>query len=377
MIPIRTSVRLDEIPAAVVALIFANVAVFLFQAGLPPDQLEQFVLQNGLVPARYTDPGFARRIGLDPLDFLPFVTNTFMHGGWWHLIVNMWTLWLFGAALEHRLGALRTVALYLACGALASGAHFVTNPGSTVPALGASGGIAGILGAFTLLYPRERIWLLIPVLLYPITFPVRAVIFTALWFLVQVVSGTFELLDGTGDAAGGIAWWAHIGGFLAGFILARFVGVRRITVREIGAPRERVRHIGPMRTGIRRAGAPIRRRNTRRAEALGQAFQDTVSGLKSRRVEQAAARRGWTRPQRLFQALTGMREVQFSARDEAVSIWTNETPLVGDAHRTRADAGSAGDDDAAVLRLSRIVRRGGSVLPSAGRAARRPRAGDE
>ena len=146
MIPIRTSVELREAPGAVIGLIIANVAIFLLEIGLPADLAKQFIMHNALVPARYTQIGFGAAHGLEPANVFPFITNTFMHSGWWHLTINMWTLWLFGGPLEQRLGAARFVLFYLGCGVAASVAHFTFNPASPVPALGASGAIAGVLG---------------------------------------------------------------------------------------------------------------------------------------------------------------------------------------------------------------------------------------
>ena len=193
MIPIRTSVEVQEIPGAVIGLIIANVVVFLVQSGLPTDLAEQFIYHNALVPARYTQPEFASELGLDPGNFLPILTNSFMHGGWLHLIVNMWTLWIFGRALEERLGAPRFVLFYLACGVIASLTHFAFNFYSPVPALGASGAIAGILGGYSLLYPRARIVLVTPVLFFPITYHLPAAVYTAIWFVIQVLQGVTEL----------------------------------------------------------------------------------------------------------------------------------------------------------------------------------------
>ncbi len=252
MIPIRTSVEVDEIPGAVIGLIIANVAVFLVQSGLPESLAEAFVYQNALVPARYTQPGFADALGLDPGNYLPLLTNTFMHAGWLHLIVNMWTLWLFGRPLEERLGPLRFIGLYLVCGAVASLAHFVFNLDSAVPALGASGAIAGILGGFTLLYPRAKVVLLTPVLFFPVAVPLPAVVYTALWFVIQIVGGIAAFA--APQDAGGIAWWAHIGGFLAGLALIRPVGAPQRTARRVGASRGPVREIGVQRAGVMRVG---------------------------------------------------------------------------------------------------------------------------
>jgi membrane associated rhomboid family serine protease len=155
---------------------------------------------------------------LVPADYLPFVSNMFLHGGWLHLVLNMWTLWLFGPAVEDRLGPTRYILFYLACGVFASVTHAVFNPGSIVPALGASGAIAGVLGCYIRLFPHALLIVMIPILFFPLFFEVPAIVFAGLWFITQVLGGAVGLLmpaDG-----GGIAWWAHIGGFVAGLALA-------------------------------------------------------------------------------------------------------------------------------------------------------------
>ncbi len=252
MIPIRTSVVVDEVPAAVLGLIIANVAVFVLQSGLPGELVEAFILHNALVPARYTRPDFAREMGLDPGNVLPLVTNTFMHAGWLHLIVNMWTLWLFGRPLEERLGAPRFVVFYLLCGALASAVHFAFNFNSEVPALGASGAVAGVLGGYTLFYPRARVMFLTPVLFFPVAIPVPAIVYTGIWFAIQLAQGVAGLADPV--EAGGIAWWAHVGGFLAGLAAVKLVGAPGRPARRVGGQRESVREFGVPRVGVVRVG---------------------------------------------------------------------------------------------------------------------------
>ena len=265
MIPIRTSVDVRGVPGAVIGLIIANVVVFLVQSGLPADLAKQFIHYNALVPGRYTDPEVARQLGLDPGNFLPFLTNTFMHVGWLHLIVNMWTLWLFGRPLEQRLGAPRFILLYLACGAVASLAHFAFNFYSPIPALGASGAIAGLLGGYTLLYPRAQIVLITPVLFFPVTYRLTAMAYTTLWFVFQLLPGLAELF--APEHTGGIAWWAHIGGFVAGLALIRLVGTQRRREREVGSAPAGMREIGAQRPRIVRV-APQPLRHPRSANAF-------------------------------------------------------------------------------------------------------------
>jgi membrane associated rhomboid family serine protease len=212
MFPIRSAVPTRYPPFVTWALIVANCLVFLFEISLTPDELDEFLSRFALIPARYAygDP--------DLTDYIPFVSNMFLHGGWLHLILNMWTLWVFGPTVEDRFGAGRYLLMYLGLGIFASVAHTVFNAGSTVPALGASGAIAGILGCYIRLFPWARLVVVIPILFLPLFFEVPAIVFAGLWFVMQVLQGTIELL--MPSAGGGVAWWAHVGGFVAGVILA-------------------------------------------------------------------------------------------------------------------------------------------------------------
>ena len=257
MIPVRTSVGVKEIPGAVVGLIVANVGVFLFQTGLPPELSEQFINHNALIPARYTQPGVARELGIEPGNYLPIVTNIFMHAGWLHLIVNMWTLWLFGGALEDRIGPVRFLTIYFVSGVAASIAHLVFNLDSRLPALGASGAIAGVLGGFSLTYPRAYVLILTPVLFFPVMFRLRAAVYTTLWFIFQIVFGLTDFISP--EDVGGIAWWAHIGGFVAGTALVLALGARRSRTREIGEAWSGLREVGPPRQRTLKFGSPRRR----------------------------------------------------------------------------------------------------------------------
>ncbi len=231
MIPIGTSVPLRDVSAAVIGLIFANLVMFLVQSGLPADLAKQFIAHNGLIPARYFVPGFAARHGLSPDSYWPLVTNQFMHAGWLHLIVNMWSLWVIGRPLEQRIGAFRFILLYLVCGLFADAAHIASNPASTIPALGASGAIAGVLGGYAILYPVSRVHLLTPVLFFPVIYRLPALVYAMLWFAIQFLEGFADPAIGAGR--GGIAWWAHIGGFIAGIALVKVIGSARQRVREI------------------------------------------------------------------------------------------------------------------------------------------------
>ncbi len=221
MFPIRDSVA-RRYPATVTWILIAvNVLVFLFQTSLPPNALKYFLATFALIPARY----FSELAIISPpegiLDYLPFVSNMFLHGGWLHLILNMWTLWIFGPAVEDRLGSVRFLVFYLIAGIAASFAHAVTNANSMIPALGASGAISGVIGCYVRMFPLARLVLLVPVLFFPLFVEVHAIFFAFFWFMTQIIPGILTLkMPVTG---GGIAWWAHIGGFIAGWVLAPFI----------------------------------------------------------------------------------------------------------------------------------------------------------
>jgi membrane associated rhomboid family serine protease len=165
----------------------------------------------------------------------------FLHGGWLHLILNMWTLWLVGGAVEDRLGLLRYVVFYLACGLAAGFAHVWMNPHSIIPAVGASGAITGVLGAYMRLFPRSWIVLLVPILFIPFLLEVPVLTYVALWFVLQVFQGTLQMAM---PDVGGVAWWANIGGFLVGLFLAPVIRRPRPIYRRY-YPDEGVLGFGP------------------------------------------------------------------------------------------------------------------------------------
>jgi membrane associated rhomboid family serine protease len=208
-------------PVIVMTIIALNVAAFLYQLSLDPQALQLFIYEHALVPTRYFSPSWAGETGLSPMDLTPFVTNTFMHGGFLHIILNLWTLYIFGPALEDRLGPVRFLALYLASGVVASLAHAVVNATSPYPLLGASGAIAGVIAAYAVRFPYAWVRVLFIIVIIPLFFNVPALVFAGLWFFMQVVQGTSELFNPFGGS--GIAWWAHIGGFIAGILMLRLL----------------------------------------------------------------------------------------------------------------------------------------------------------
>ena len=220
------------------AIIGLNVAVFLYQLSLGPRELQALLYQHALVPLRYFSPGWAREVGLSPTNLTPFLTNTFLHGGFLHIILNMWTLYIFGPALEDRLGPVRFAVLYLLAGVAASATHALFNGASPLPVLGASGAIAGIIAAYAVRFPYAWVRVLVLIVFIPLFFSIPAVVFAGIWFFTQVVQGTSELFSPF--AGEGIAWWAHIGGFVSGWVLLHWLEHSgRPAVRYNGGPWER------------------------------------------------------------------------------------------------------------------------------------------
>ena len=225
MIPIRDSVPNRSPPVATRALILVNVVVFFFELGLPHQTVEQLFYLFGLVPARFTHPDWALAAGLPVDHFWPILTHQFLHGGWFHILMNMWALWIFGDNVEDRMGPVRFTIFYLLCGTAAGLSPLYTNADSTVPSVGASGAIAGVLGAYFLFFPTARLVVMIPIFFFPFFFEIPAVFYLAVWFFSQLFSGTMALAGP--QQVGGIAWWAHIGGFVAGMLLCWFFVKKR------------------------------------------------------------------------------------------------------------------------------------------------------
>ena len=219
MFPLQTTVFSRHQPIVTWIIIGLNAIVFFFELHLPKEALEQFTYLFGLVPARFTHPDWAVAVGF-PLDnYWPFLTSLFLHGGWLHIIGNMWTLWVFGMHVEDRMGPTRYLGFYLLCGIASGIVQMLANYNATIPAIGASGAIAGVMGAYLVMFPTSRVVVMIPIFFFPFIFDLPAVFFLGYWFLLQLFSGTWSLLKAT--EAGGIAFWAHVGGFLFGAVVFR------------------------------------------------------------------------------------------------------------------------------------------------------------
>jgi len=216
MIPLRDTIPSRRTPVAVLLIILVNAAVFGLELSLPERGLTDLVERFGIVPSTWA--------GLTPSDYLHeprlalglaqvLIGSQFLHAGWLHIAGNLWTLWIFGDNVEDRMGPLRFLVFYLACGIVAGLTHMHFNAGSEVPTIGASGAIAGVMGSYFVLYPRAKVITLVPFFfLFLVELP--AVVYLGFWFLTQLFSGTLALSQN--EQAGGIAFLAHGGGFVCG-----------------------------------------------------------------------------------------------------------------------------------------------------------------
>ena len=211
MIPIRDTAQSKSYPIVNTAIIGLNILVYLFQLSQGPG-LEKFIYTYGLVPARYTVPEVSAYFTLGqqllaPLSFM------FLHGGFWHLLGNMWSLYIFGDNVEDRLGPIRYLIFYILAGIASGVFHMLSAPHSMVPTIGASGAVAGVMGAYFITHPNSKILTLIPIIFIPWFVEIPAFIFIGIWFAMQLLNAA--------AGGGGIAWWAHIGGFIFGILFLK------------------------------------------------------------------------------------------------------------------------------------------------------------
>ena len=226
MIPLRDENPSASVPIVTRGLIALNCLLFVYELMLGPD-LRGFVYSWGLVPERVT---LALRFGEEPWSgpAATLVTSMFLHGGWLHLIGNMWYLWIFGDNVEDRLGKMRFLFFYIVSGVVAGLIHYLANRSSRMPTVGASGAIAAVLGAYAVTFPRARVVTLIPLFFFFPVVALPALLVLGLWFVFQFFSGTLSLASGAAaGGGGGVAWWAHIGGFAFGMIAIKILAPRR------------------------------------------------------------------------------------------------------------------------------------------------------
>jgi len=248
MIPIRNTIRSKNYPVVNTTIIVLNIVLFFIELA-QGEGLNRFIFTYGLVPARYTIPSISTyfTFGQQLFSFISFI---FIHGGFIHLLGNMWSLYIFGDNVEDKLGPVRYLLFYLLCGFASGISHLVINWHSQIPTIGASGAIAGVMGAYMILYPKSRILTLIPFFFFFPIVEIPAVFFLAIWFIFQFLSAAST----TGQS--GIAWWAHIGGFIFGIIFLRLFlsfndsflerKIRQITKKSRSA---RIRVVRPVSLG--------------------------------------------------------------------------------------------------------------------------------
>ena len=212
MIPLRDSVPSSTTPVVTYAIIAINVLVFIQQLALSPEELHHFFAHYGVVPAR--------------LQLTDLFTSMFLHGGFMHLIGNMWFLWIYGDNVEDVLGRVKYLGFYLTCGIAGSLVQSVADPGTSIPNIGASGAIAGVMGAYLLKFPHARVLTLIPLFVVFFTRELPAYVILIYWFVLQFFAGVGTLAESSTGSTGGIAFFAHVGGFLMGMLLIKVLPSR-------------------------------------------------------------------------------------------------------------------------------------------------------
>lgn len=234
MIPIRDDTPRFSTPYVTYFLIALNTAVFLYEwsMGLQSQrELNALIFEFGVVPRHVTaalaGSGSTSLLGA----FIPILTSMFLHGSWLHIIGNMWVLWIFGDNIEDYLGHFTYLLFYFVCGVAASIAHILLNLTSRVPSVGASGAIAGIMGAYFVLYPKARVLTIVPLIIFFTFWWLPAWIVLGYWFLVQFLSGAATSIAVTSQSGGGVAFWAHVGGFVAGIVLIKLLPQRPLRSR--------------------------------------------------------------------------------------------------------------------------------------------------
>jgi len=220
LIPLRDNIPSTHFPLMTIALIVINTVVFYYQSLHGLSGMEELFSRFALIPANFD----LDNILSQPLShYSPLITSTFLHGGFMHLLSNMWALWLFGDNVEDRMGSFNFLVFYLFCGILAGSLHVLIYPASTIPTIGASGAIAGIMGSYFILFPHAKVLTLIPIVFIPWFVEIYAVIYLGFWLFLQILGGTAELAGGVAQ----IAFWVHVGGFVAGMIFHRFFIIDR------------------------------------------------------------------------------------------------------------------------------------------------------
>lgn len=214
MIPIRDNIPNKRTPYVSWGIIAICIAIFVTMKLLPYETQRQLVYQYGMMPIRYSNPQWAVAFGLPPDGYLSFLSSLFIHSDWFHITANMWFIWIFAHNIEDKMGHARFLIFYLLCGLLATYAQWSFDPELAIPVVGASGAIAGVLGAYFFISPYARVVIWLPILFLPIFFEIPAIAFLGFWAIIQFQNATSSIIfEGV---TVNVAWWSHIGGFLAG-----------------------------------------------------------------------------------------------------------------------------------------------------------------
>lgn len=238
MLPLHDNVRPKKAPVITWVVMAACALVFLYELSLSPSRLQEFLLEYGLVPARLHL--FAPGVLVEhPGGLVRLVSAIFIHNGWVHLFSNLLILFAMGPSVETRMGHIRYAVFFLLGGIAGNLIQVLFYPESPVPIIGASGAIASMLGAYFYFFPAARILTLIPLFLIPWIVELPAFFYLGIWFLTQMYSGLLSLHLPVGEAAGGVAWWAHVGGFLAGLFFARFYALHHPRADSLWYPENR------------------------------------------------------------------------------------------------------------------------------------------
>jgi membrane associated rhomboid family serine protease len=222
MIPIRDSQRSQSIPYVSILIICGCSYIFALTLQLSPEEIPGFFNRYGVIPSKFFKSSHLSHSGIAMFPGSVLLTTLFIHGSLLHILANMWSLWIFGDNVEDNFGHVGFFIFYILCGVIASLVHVWFQADSYLPTVGASGAIAGVMGAYFTMFPTARVLVLIPLFFWPIYIEVPSVLFMGLWAYTQVIEGVTSLDNAALSVQGGVAWWAHVGGFVSGILLTPF-----------------------------------------------------------------------------------------------------------------------------------------------------------
>lgn len=217
MIPIRDNITSKTTPYVSWVIMAICIAIFLVMNIFSDEARRQLIYNYGMVPIRYSNPKWAMAFGLSPDYYLSFLTNLFLHAGWLHIFINMWFMWIFAKNIENKMGHMRFLIFYLLCGLFATFVQWYFDSKLVIPVLGASGAIAGVLGAYFVISPFAKVVIWVPLFFLPIFFELPAIAFLGFWAIIQFQNATSSIVFD--NITAGVAWWAHLGGFIIGALV--------------------------------------------------------------------------------------------------------------------------------------------------------------